>query len=68
SLIGGDDIPFSAMTIPPLTTMRISRAAIGILTVNLLRQRIKHPDWPYMHMQITGTLVERDSTAPAQQT
>ncbi len=59
--IGVDDIPYSAMTVPPLTTMRISRSVMGTLAVNLLRERIKHPDWPYMHLQITAQLVERGS-------
>ena len=65
SIIGVDDIPFSSMTVPPLTTMRISRSVMGVQTVNILRERIKHPDWPYMHLSITGQLVERGSTAPA---
>lgn len=62
SIIGVDDIPYSSMTVPPLTTMRISRSVMGILTVSILRERIKHPDWPYMHMQVTAQLVERGST------
>lgn len=63
SIIGVDDIPFSSMTVPPLTTMRISRSALGMLTVNLLRERIRHPELPPMHTRITGLLVERESTA-----
>jgi LacI family transcriptional regulator len=66
SVIGVDDIPFSSMTLPPLTTMRISRSAMGTLTVNLLRDRIRHPDWPSMKMQINAQLVERGSVAPAE--
>lgn len=67
SIIGVDDIPFSSMTVPPLTTVRISRSAMGIQAVKLLRERIKHPDWPFVHLLITGELVERGSTAPAKQ-
>lgn len=67
SIIGVDDIPYSSMTVPPLTTMRVSRSVMGILTVNLLRERMKHPDWPSIHLQITGQLVERGSTAPVKQ-
>ncbi len=66
SIIGVDDIPYSAMTVPPLTTMRISRSVMGILTVNLLRERMKHPDWPSMHMTLSAQLVERGSTAPVE--
>ena len=64
SIIGIDDIPFSAVTMPALTTMRISRSALGTLAVDMLRKRIKHPDWPGMHMQIRGGLVVRNSTRP----
>lgn len=64
SIVGFDDIPFSAVTMPALTTMRISRSVMGTLAVDLLRKRIKHPDWPGMHIQIGGKLVVRNSTRP----
>lgn len=62
SIIGVDDIPFSAMTMPALTTMRISRSAMGTLAVDALRKRIKYPNWPSMHMRLAGRLVVRGST------
>lgn len=64
SIVGFDDIPFSAVTMPALTTMRISRSAMGILAVDLIRKRMTHPDWPRMHMQISGKLILRKSTRP----
>ncbi|MCI6378216.1 MAG: LacI family transcriptional regulator [Clostridiales bacterium] len=64
SVVGFDDIPFSAVTMPALTTMRISRSAMGTLAVDMIRKRIKHPDWPGMHMQIGGKLIVRNSTRP----
>ncbi|NLI22747.1 MAG: LacI family transcriptional regulator [Clostridiales bacterium] len=64
SIIGVDDIPFSAMTMPALTTMRISRSALGTLAVDTLRKRIKYPNWPSMHMRLSGRLVVRGSTMP----
>lgn len=64
SIIGVDDIPFSAINMPALTTMRISRVAMGKLAVDMLRKRIKHPDLPSMHMQIMGNLVVRGSVIP----
>ena len=64
SIVGVDDIPFSSMTMPALTTMRVSRSVLGILVVDVMRKRIAHPDRPAMHVQITGQLIERDSTAP----
>lgn len=65
SIIGVDDIPFSAVTMPALTTMRISRSTLGTLAVDMIRKRVKHPDWPGMHMQISGSLVVRNSTLAA---
>ncbi len=64
SIVGFDDIPFSAATMPALTTMRISRSAMGALAVDLIRKRIKHPDYPCMHMHIGGKLIVRNSTRP----
>ncbi len=66
SIIGVDDIPFSAMTTPALTTMRISRSALGTLAVDTLRKRIKYPNWANMHVRLSGRLVERASTMAKQ--
>jgi LacI family transcriptional regulator len=66
SIIGVDDIPFSAVTMPALTTMRISRTSLGTLAVDALRKRIKYPNWPSMHMRLAGRLVVRGSTRPFQ--
>ncbi len=66
SIIGVDDIPFSAMTMPALTTMHISRSAMGALAVDTLRRRIKYPEWPSMRMRLAGRLVVRGSTVPKQ--
>ena len=46
SVIGVDDIPFSAINTPPLTTMRVSRSQLGHLTVDILTRRIKNPTKP----------------------
>ncbi|MDO5023163.1 MAG: substrate-binding domain-containing protein, partial [Eubacteriales bacterium] len=62
SIVGVDDIPFSAVTTPSLTTMRISRSAMGALAVDLLRNRIEHPNWPAMRLKVNGSLVVRNST------
>lgn len=64
SIVGFDDIPFSAVTMPALTTMRISRSQMGTLAVDIIRKRIKYPEWPGMHMLIGGKLVVRNSTRP----
>ena len=61
SIVGVDDIPFSAVATPALTTLRVSRSTLGSLAVQLLRTRIKNPSWPAMHLQIDGQLIERNS-------
>jgi len=64
SIIGFDDIPFSATTMPALTTMRISRSAMGEMAVEILRRRMKHPDYPCMKLLLGGKLIIRNSTRP----
>lgn len=44
SLIGFDDIPFSAHTEPSLTTMCVDRERMGRLAVQRLVMRIRNPD------------------------
>ena len=61
SVVGVDDIPFSAVSTPALTTLRISRSTLGSLAVKLLRMRIQNRSWPAMHLQIDGQLIERNS-------
>lgn len=61
SIIGVDDIPFSAVFTPPLTTMRVSRSTLGALAVQVLRTRMKNPSWPPVHVEIDGQLIERGS-------
>lgn len=65
SIVGVDDIPFSAVSTPALTTLRISRSTLGSLAVKLLRMRMKNPSWPAMHVQIDGQLIERQSCRAA---
>ena len=62
SIIGFDDIPFSSTTMPALTTMRISRSAMGEMAVSILRRRMKHPDEPRMRLLLGGKLIVRNST------
>jgi DNA-binding LacI/PurR family transcriptional regulator len=62
SLIGVDDIPFSAVSIPVLTTMRVSRSSPVVPAVEVLRTRLKN----IMAVRAAanrGYLVERKSFA-----
>lgn len=62
SVIGIDDIPFSAVNTPPLTTMRISRSQLGHITVDTLTRRMKNPTAPASHYLHGATLIIRKST------
>ena len=64
SVVGIDDIPYSAITVPPLTTMRISRTSLGSAAFSLLSTLIDDPEFPNTCIQIAGKLVLRSSTAP----
>lgn len=66
SIIGFDDIGFSAIADPPLTTMRVSCATIGLATVILICDRIQNHDRPLMKLQISPELVVRKSTCAYQ--
>lgn len=61
SIIGFDNIQFSAISSPTLTTIGVSCKDIGIWAVRLLHDRILYPNSPIVKMQVGTTLVERES-------
>jgi LacI family transcriptional regulator len=73
SVVGFDDIPESAATEPPLTTVRQELQRLGAAAVELLRHRLGGAggagqpgggtDVP-AHVRLPTTLVERGTTAP----
>lgn len=67
SLIGFDDIVFSAVSEPPLTTIKISTKEIGIWAVRLVCSLMHAHDTQPVKLQISGTLIKRKSTGPARQ-
>lgn len=64
SIIGFDSIPFSSISEPPLTTMEVPCAEIGIWAVRLLCDRIRYPFSATTNMEISTKLIVRSSTAP----
>lgn len=62
SIIGFDDIGYSSIADPPLTTMRVSCSTIGTYTVDLLCDRIAHPARPFAKIQVSPELIVRQST------
>ncbi|MEI6874402.1 MAG: LacI family DNA-binding transcriptional regulator [Spirochaetota bacterium] len=62
SVIGFDDLPISAISDPPLTTIRVSKAEIGRMAVQLLATRLRSDAAaPPVKTLIGGQLVERRS-------
>lgn len=66
SLIGLDDIDFAEFTLPPLTTIRLSRADLAHAAFNALRQHADNPAKPGIQREflVSTSLVVRGSTAP----
>ena len=66
SVIGLDDISFAEFTLPPLTTIRLSRADLAHAAFNALRQQadVRAPrPRPQREFLVSTTLVVRGSTA-----
>jgi len=61
SLIGFDDISYSSISFPALTTVHVQRDVIGKQAVYQLKQLIREPDFKPMKTRITGKLMIRDS-------
>lgn len=63
SIVGFDDLPISASLVPPLTTVRVPAADIGLRAADYLLDRIAKRD-PPPHTELDATLVVRGTTAP----
>lgn len=61
-VVGFDDIPWSVLINPPLTTIRQPLKDIGAEAVGLLISRIERPDAPLKRVEVDVELVERGST------
>jgi len=65
SVIGLDDIDFAEFTLPPLTTIRLSRTDLARAAFEALRQQAEDPGNPKMKREfmVSTSLVVRESTA-----
>ena len=66
SVIGLDDIDFAEFTLPPLTTIRLSRAELARAAFEALRQQAENPGNSATQREflVSTSLVVRGSTAP----
>jgi DNA-binding LacI/PurR family transcriptional regulator len=65
SVVGLDDIDFAEFTLPPLTTIRLSRIDLAHAAFEALRQQAEDPGNPKMQREflVSTSLVLRGSTA-----
>jgi len=65
SVIGLDDIDFAEFTLPPLTTIRLSRSDLARAAFEALRQQAEEPTNPKLQHEflVSTSLVIRGSTA-----
>ena len=66
SVVGLDDIDFAEFTLPPLTTIRLSRADLAKAAFEALRQQAEEAANPKIQREflVSTSLVQRGSTAP----
>jgi DNA-binding LacI/PurR family transcriptional regulator len=65
SVVGYDDIPEAPYYPPPLTTVRQQFNEMGVVGIEYLLQLVEDPETPIQQHKIMPTLVERQSSAPA---
>jgi DNA-binding LacI/PurR family transcriptional regulator len=65
SVVGLDDIDFAEFTLPPLTTIRLSRTDLARAAFEALRQQAEEPGSPKLQREflVSTSLVVRGSTA-----
>jgi LacI family transcriptional regulator, galactose operon repressor len=64
SVVGFDDVEAARIVRPALTTVRVPLAEIGRMAVALLVRLIERQRFETLHVELSTTLVVRDSTAP----
>ncbi len=65
SVIGFDDVMYSAQMSPPLTTIHQPLVEIGRMATNMLLQLISGLPLDSLHVELSTSLVVRQSCAPA---
>jgi len=64
SVIGFDDVMYSSQMSPPLTTIRQPLAEIGRMATNMLLRLIDGEALEATHVELSTSLVIRESCAP----
>ena len=61
SIIGFDDLPYSSISLPPLTTLRVPKQEMGRSAVRRLCAIIEDNDDVRFKIQVCTQFIERDS-------
>lgn len=61
SIIGFDDLPFSAVSAPPLTTLRVPKQEMGKVAVRRIMEILKSGEELCMKQQVLPVFIERES-------
>ena len=61
SIVGFDDLTFSSISYPPLTTLRVPKQEMGRAVVRRLRNILKDNDGIKIKMQMCTQFIERES-------
>ena len=64
SVVGFDGLPLGAHSKPPLTTVRIERAELGEVAIDVLLERFSGSSTSTKRLALGAVLVERASSAP----
>ena len=64
SLVGFDNIDLASCVSPSLTTMHVDKLGMGRLAVQLLVNRIEHPESSPVRAAVRPCLIERNSVRP----
>jgi LacI family transcriptional regulator len=62
AVVGYDDEPIASIADPPLTTVKVNKARMASLAVQVLNERLEnHTEGRYRHLRVRPTLVVRES-------
>ncbi len=63
SVIGFDDLPFSSISAPPLTTLRVPKQGIGQVAVRRIAEMLESGDGYCVKQQVLPQFIERESVS-----
>lgn len=61
SVVGFDDLPYSSISVPPLTTLRVPKQNMGREAVRRIKNLIQDKDEMKLKLQVCTQFIERDS-------